>query len=102
MKLTYHKPNLPTDWALSRGLSHRAAPCRCSTTSDRDHEGRLLSATNLELGITCWIGAQIEEEGSVIRPHFQRSGLHAARRQGQSDPYHPHAIPQYPLRDFEF
>jgi DNA polymerase-3 subunit beta len=29
-------------------------------------EGRLrLSATNLELGITCWIGAKIEEEGST-------------------------------------
>jgi DNA polymerase-3 subunit beta len=27
-----------------------------------------LSATNLELGITCWIGAQIEEEGSITIP----------------------------------
>jgi DNA polymerase-3 subunit beta len=32
-------------------------------------EGRLrLSATNLELGITCWINADIEEEGSVTIP----------------------------------
>ena len=32
-------------------------------------EGRLrLSATNLELGITCWIGAQIQEEGSITVP----------------------------------
>jgi DNA polymerase-3 subunit beta len=32
-------------------------------------EGRLrLSATNLELGITSWIGAQIEEEGSITIP----------------------------------
>jgi DNA polymerase-3 subunit beta len=32
-------------------------------------EGRLrLSATNLELGITTWIGAQIEEEGSTTVP----------------------------------
>lgn len=32
-------------------------------------EGRLrLSATNLELGITCWIGAKIEEEGSTTVP----------------------------------
>jgi DNA polymerase III subunit beta len=32
-------------------------------------EGRLrLSATNLELGITCWINANIEEEGSVTIP----------------------------------
>lgn len=32
-------------------------------------DGRLrLSATNLELGITCWIGAKIEEEGSTTVP----------------------------------
>lgn len=32
-------------------------------------EGRLrLSATNLELGITCWIGAKILEEGSTTVP----------------------------------
>ena len=32
-------------------------------------EGRLrLSATNLELGITCWIGAKIEEDGAVTVP----------------------------------
>ncbi len=32
-------------------------------------EGRLrLSATNLEMGITCWIGAKIEEEGSTTVP----------------------------------
>lgn len=32
-------------------------------------EGRLrLSATNLELGITCWIGAKIEEDGSTTVP----------------------------------
>lgn len=31
--------------------------------------GRLrLSATNLELGITCWIGAKIEDEGSITLP----------------------------------
>lgn len=32
-------------------------------------EGRLrLSATNLELGITCWIGAKIHEEGTTTVP----------------------------------
>lgn len=31
--------------------------------------GRLkLAATNLEVGITCWIGAQVEEEGAVTVP----------------------------------
>ncbi len=32
-------------------------------------EGRLkLAATNLEIGITCWIGAKIEDEGAVTIP----------------------------------
>jgi DNA polymerase-3 subunit beta len=32
-------------------------------------EGRLrLSATNLEMGITCWIGAKVEDEGSTTAP----------------------------------
>ncbi|HPH97778.1 MAG TPA: DNA polymerase III subunit beta [Anaerolineaceae bacterium] len=32
-------------------------------------EGRLrLSATNLELGITCWINARVDEEGSTTMP----------------------------------
>jgi len=32
-------------------------------------EGRLrLSATNLEMGITCWVGCKIEEEGSITIP----------------------------------
>jgi DNA polymerase-3 subunit beta len=31
--------------------------------------GRLrLSATNLELGVTCWIGAKIEDEGAITLP----------------------------------
>ncbi|MEM8534074.1 MAG: DNA polymerase III subunit beta [Chloroflexota bacterium] len=32
-------------------------------------EGRLkLAATNLEIGITCWIGAKVDEEGAVTIP----------------------------------
>ncbi|KPV48470.1 DNA polymerase III subunit beta, partial [Kouleothrix aurantiaca] len=32
-------------------------------------DGRLkLAATNLEIGITCWIGAKIEEDGAVTIP----------------------------------
>jgi DNA polymerase III subunit beta len=39
-------------------------------------EGRLrLSATNLELGITSWIGAQVEEEGSITVPSRTLSDL---------------------------
>jgi len=39
-------------------------------------EGRLrLSATNLELGISCWIGAEIADEGSITVPSRTISDL---------------------------
>ena len=32
-------------------------------------EGRLkLSATNLEIALSCWVGAQVEEEGAITVP----------------------------------
>ncbi len=61
---------------LSKGLSvvGRAVASR-STLPQASHvllasdEGRLkLVATNLEIAITCWIGAQVEEEGAVTVP----------------------------------
>ena len=61
---------------LAKGLSvvGRAVGTR-STLPQASHvllasdEGRLkLVATNLEIAITCWIGAQVEEEGAVTVP----------------------------------
>jgi len=61
---------------LAKGLSvvGRAVAVR-STLPQASHvllasdEGRLkLVATNLEIAITCWIGAQVEEEGAVTVP----------------------------------
>jgi len=61
---------------LAKGLSvvGRAVATR-STLPQASHvllasdEGRLkLVATNLEIAITCWIGAQVEEEGAVTVP----------------------------------
>jgi DNA polymerase-3 subunit beta len=61
---------------LAKGLSTvgRAVAAR-STLPQASHvllasdEGRLkLVATNLEIAITCWIGAQVEEEGAVTVP----------------------------------
>ncbi len=32
-------------------------------------EGRLkLSATNLEVGVSCWLGAQVEDDGAITLP----------------------------------
>lgn len=61
---------------LARGLSlvNRAAARRStlpvlSNILLATDGGRLrLSATNLEMGITCWIGAKVEDEGSTTAP----------------------------------
>jgi len=54
---------------VSRAVSPRSTLPVLSNVLIASDEGRLrLSATNLELGITCWIGAKIEEEGSTTVP----------------------------------
>ena len=54
---------------VSRAVSPRSTLPVLSNVLLASDEGRLrVSATNLELGITCWIGAKIEEEGSTTVP----------------------------------
>lgn len=54
---------------VSRAVSPRSTLPVLANVLLASDEGRLrLSATNLELGITCWIGAQIQEEGSITIP----------------------------------
>ncbi len=54
---------------VSRAVAPRTSLPVLSNVLVATDEGRLrLSATNLELGITCWIGAQISEEGSITVP----------------------------------
>jgi len=54
---------------VSRAVSPRSTLPVLNNILIASDEGRLrLSATNLELGITCWIGAEIEEEGSTTIP----------------------------------
>lgn len=54
---------------VSRAVSARSTLPVLSNILVATDEGRLrLSATNLELGISCWIGAQVTEEGSVTVP----------------------------------
>lgn len=53
----------------SRAVSPRSTLPVLSNILIKTDEGRLrLSATNLELGITCWIGARIEGEGAITVP----------------------------------
>lgn len=54
---------------VSRAVSPRSTLPVLANVLVTTDEGRLrLSATNLELGISCWIGAQITEDGSITVP----------------------------------
>ncbi len=70
MKATVSQQNLAHGLSIvSRAVSTRSTLPVLSNVLIATDEGRLrLSATNLELGITCWIGARIEEEGSTTVP----------------------------------
>jgi DNA polymerase III subunit beta len=70
MKVTVLQESLAHGLSIvSRAVSPRSTLPVLSNVLIASDEGRLrLSATNLELGITCWIGAKIEEEGSTTVP----------------------------------
>lgn len=70
MKVTVLQTNLAHGLGIvSRAVSPRSTLPVLSNVLVATDEGRLrLSATNLEMGITCWIGAKIEEEGSTTVP----------------------------------
>jgi len=70
MKVTILQENLARGLSIvSRAVSPRSTLPVLANVLIASDEGRLrLSATNLELGITCWIAARIEEEGSTTIP----------------------------------
>jgi DNA polymerase-3 subunit beta len=70
MKVTVLQESLARGLSIvSRAVSPRSTLPVLANVLVASDEGRLrLSATNLELGITCWIGAKIEEEGSTTVP----------------------------------
>jgi DNA polymerase III subunit beta len=64
---------------VSRAVSPRSTLPVLANVLVASDEGRLrLSATNLELGISCWIGAQIAEEGAITVPARTFSDLISA------------------------
>ena len=70
MKVTVLQENLARGLSVvSKAVSSRSTLPVLANVLIASDEGRLrLSATNLELGITCWIPARIEEEGSTTVP----------------------------------
>src|SRR5688572_6435625 len=77
MKVTVLQENLARGLSIvSRAVSPRSTLPVLSNILVATDEGRLrLSATNLELGITCWITARIDEEGSTTVPSRTLSDL---------------------------
>ena len=54
---------------VSRAVASRSTlPVLSNILAATDQSRLRLSATNLELAITCWIGAKVEEEGSTTVP----------------------------------
>src|SRR5271157_4204029 len=70
MKLSCIQENLAKGLSVvSRAVAARSTLPVLGNILLASDNGRLrLSATNLELGITCWIGAKIEEDGSTTIP----------------------------------
>jgi DNA polymerase-3 subunit beta len=70
MKVTVLQENLARGLGIvSKAVSPRSTLPVLANILIASDEGRLrLSATNLEMGITCWVAARIEEEGSTTVP----------------------------------
>jgi DNA polymerase-3 subunit beta len=77
MKVTVLQENLARGLSIvSRAVSPRTTLPVLANILIATDEGRLrLSATNLELGITCWIPARIDENGSTTVPSRTFSDL---------------------------
>lgn len=70
MKISCLQENLKRGLAVvSHAVAGKSTLPVLSNILIASDDGRLkLAATNLEIGITCWIGAKIEEEGAVTVP----------------------------------
>ena len=70
MKISSLQENLAKGLSvIGRAVATRSTLPQASHVLLASDEGRLkLVATNLEIAITCWIGAQVEEEGAVTVP----------------------------------
>jgi len=70
MKVTCLQENLARGLSIvSRAVAQRSTLPVLGNILIATESGRLrLSATNLELGITCWVGAKVIEEGATTAP----------------------------------
>src|SRR5947209_19171084 len=70
--------------AVNHAVSSRSTlPILANILLTTDHGRLKLSATNLEIGINCWIDAEIQEEGSTTVPAKTFTDLVGSLRQSQ-------------------
>jgi len=74
MKVSCLQENLAKGLSIvSRAVASRSTlPVLGNVLIATDQSRLRLSATNLELAITCWIGAKVEEDGSTTIPAGRR------------------------------
>ena len=77
MKVSCLQENLAKGLSIvGRAVSTRSTlPVLANVLLVTDNGRLKLSATNLEIVVTCWIGAKVEEEGSITIPHRTFSDL---------------------------
>ena len=71
MKVSCLQENLAKGLSIvGRAVASKSTlPVLANVLLATDDEGRLkLSATNLEIGINCWVGAKVDQEGSTTVP----------------------------------
>ncbi|MBN2046152.1 MAG: DNA polymerase III subunit beta [Anaerolineales bacterium] len=87
MKVSVLQENLAHGLGIvSRAVAPRTTLPVLANVLVATDEGRLrLSATNLEIGITCWIGAKISDEGSTTVPARTFADLVGTLPDGQVD-----------------
>ena len=70
MRLSVLQENLAKGLSIvGRAVSTRSTlPVLSNILLSTDEERLKLAATNLEVGVSCWLGAQVEDDGAVTLP----------------------------------
>ncbi|HUM69502.1 MAG TPA: DNA polymerase III subunit beta, partial [Chloroflexota bacterium] len=70
MKVSCLQENLAKGLSIvGRAVSTRSTlPVLANVLLETDNGRLKLSATNLEIVVTCWIGAKVEEDGAITVP----------------------------------
>ncbi len=70
MRLSVLQENLSKGLAIvGRAVSSRSTlPVLGNILLSTDQDRLKLAATNLEVGVSCWVGAQVEDEGAITLP----------------------------------